>query len=206
MVSRKIIFALFFLPLAGFGQNIQYRMIHMLSPAVGQYMLHILPWRYDTSMTAEQIAKCIDTLPGHLFSAKMYNMLYKDDSTRLAVLADEGVYLLFHKRYSIYIYWKNGNKKSFTFVNKHFYKYRELTYYENDAPRTFGRYKKGVKCGRWVYFNTQGLKVKVEKYAHDGTLKKTKTFDPPKKTLRTTFNPRHLGGTPYKISPLPTQK
>ncbi len=207
MLRKKIFALLFLLPVAGFGQNIEYKMIQMRSPAVGQYMLHILPQRYDTAIPDREIAKCIDTLPGHLFGAKMYNLLYREDTAKLAVKAEEGVYL-FHRRYTIEVYWKNGNKKRIAFVNKHFRKYREWNYYDNDAPRAFGRYGK-IKCdsatnctkkkGRWVYFDTQGKKVKVERYSRNGTLKKTKTFNPPKKTLRTAFNPRHLGGTPYII-------
>ncbi len=198
MPLRKIAFILFLLPATGNCQIIRYRMIHMQRPAVGQYMLHILPWYYDSTKKDEQIARCLDTLPGHLFSAKMYNMLYRDDTTKLAVKADEGVYL-FHKRYTINIYWKNGNKKSVSFVNRHFVKYLEHSFYDNDAPMAFGRYRKGNKKGRWVYYNTQGKKVKVERYSRSGTLKKSKTFDPPIKTLRTVFNPRHLSGTPYII-------
>jgi len=171
----------------------------MQSPAIGRYMLHILPWGYDSTMTAESLAKCADTLPGHFLDAKMYNLLYKNDTTKLAVKIDEAVYL-FHKKITVYVYWKNGNKKSYTLLNKHCEKYWEFDFHENDAPAACGRYKKGHKKGRWVYFNTQGLKVKVERYAHDGTLKKTKNFDPPKKTLRTTFNVRHLSGTPYIIA------
>lgn len=192
--------ALFFIFFSGLclGQNIKYKMLRMKSPAVGQYMLHILPWGYDSTVTPEQIARCVDTLPGHMFNAKMFNMLYKDDSTRLGVKAEEGTYF-FHTKITVYLYWKNGNKKSVTKLNKHGVMYRQFNYYENDAPASCGKYKKGHKAGKWKYFNTQGLKVKTEKYAKDGTVKKTKTYDPPKNCWKTKFNPRHLGGTPYII-------
>jgi len=192
--------ALLFLFFSGLcaGQNVKYKMIYMQSPAVGRYMLHILPWGYDSAVTAEQIARCIDTMQGHLFNAKMYNLLYKDDSAKLAVKAEEGTYF-FHTKYTITLYWKNGDKKSIILLNKHCVKYHEFSYYENDAPRACGKYKKGHKVHRWVYFNTQGLKVKVERYAQDGSVKKTRTFNPPKKCWKTTFNPRHPGGTPYII-------
>lgn len=198
MLSTRTVLIFLLLPIAGLCQNIRYCMIHMKSPAVGQYMLHILPWKYDTTVTDENLARCTDTLPGHLFSAKMYNMLYSDDSTKLAIRIDEGVYP-FHKRYTIYKYWKNGNKQSISYVNSRFAKYLEHSFYENDAPQAFGRFRKGHKKGRWVYFNTQGKKVKVERYSSDGTLKKTKSFEPAKKTCRTIFNPRHPSGTPYII-------
>jgi hypothetical protein len=153
------------------AQHIRNKMIYMQSPAIGRYMLHILPWTYDSTITLEQMAACVDTLAGHPFAAKMYNMLYKDDSTKLAAKIEEGYYP-FHIKYTVNIYWKNGNKHHLVLLNRHHEKYWEFDYNVNDAPAACGRYKHGHKKGRWVYFNTQGLKVKVEKYAGDGTLKK----------------------------------
>lgn len=199
MFRRNIVCLFVLVSTLSVGQNIRYKMIHMQSPAVGRYMMHILPMGYDSTMTAEQIARCVDSLPGHLFNAKMYNILYKDDSTKQAVKVNEGSYF-FHKRITEVLFWKNGNKKTVTYVNRHYQKYWEFSYYDNDAPRQCGHYKNGNKKGRWVYFNTQGRKVKVEKHAKDGTLKKTKTFDPPKKCWKTIFNPKYPGGAPYIIT------
>jgi len=199
MFKKKVSLLLIFFAGYSHAQTVKYKMIYMQSPSVGRYMLHILPWGYDSTVTPEQIATCIDTLPGHLFSAKLYNLVYKNDTTKLAVKAEEGVYL-FHKKYTVTAYWKNGNKLSMVELNKHHQKYWQFNYYMNDAPASCGKYRKGHKKGRWVYFNTQGLKVKVEKYAKDGTLKKTKNIDPPKKTFRTIFNPRHPAGAPYMIN------
>src|SRR5581483_6942108 len=153
------------------AQQIKEKMLHMQSPAVGRYMLHILPWGYDSTVTEEQIAACLDTLPGHLFAAKMYNLLYKDDSTRMAVRANEGIYF-FHKRYTINVYWKSGNRKIYALVGRHHKKYWQFNYHENDVPESCGKYRNGHKKGKWNYFNTDGKKIKVEKYAKDGTVKK----------------------------------
>jgi len=199
MIKKNIVLVLVLFAGLCQAQKVKYKMIYMQSPAIGRYMLHILPWGYDTTITPEQIAKCVDTLPGHFLSAKMYNLVYKDDTTKLAAKIEEAVYV-FHKKITLVIYWKNGNKMHYILLNKHHEKYWEFSYHDNDAPAECGKYKKGHKKGRWVYFNTQGLKIRVEKYAKDGTLKKTKNFDPPKKTGRTIFNPRHLGGTPYIIA------
>jgi hypothetical protein len=199
MFRKNVSLFLILFPGLCIGQHIKYKMIHMQSPAVGKYMLHILPWGYDSNTTDEQMARCVDTLPGHPLAAKMYNILYKDDTTRLAVKIEEGLYLFSKKRYTIEVYWKNGNKKYISLVTKRFKKYHQFVYHENDAPAACGCFKNGHKVGRWVYFNTQGLKVKVEHYAKDGTVKSSKTIDPPKKTLRTIFNTRHLAGTPYII-------
>lgn len=199
MIRRNIVFLIILFPFLCGAQAIRHKMITMKSPGIGRYMLHILPWGYDTMVTPEQIAKCVDTLQGHMFNSKMYNLLYKDDSTKLAVKAEEGSYF-FHRKFTITIYLKNGNKQAVVLLNRHCEKYHEFSYYANDAPASCGHYKHGHKTRRWVYFNTQGKKVKVEKYAKDGTLKKTKTFDPAKKTLRTIFNTRHPEGTPYVIN------
>lgn len=199
MVKKNIVCGLFFLFAALCnGQNIKVKVLQMQSPAVGRYKLHILPFGYDSTVTEARIAACVDTLPGHLFGAKMYNMVYANDSTRLAVRIDAGNYF-FHKKFTITMYWRNGNKKEIALLNRHYIKYKEFSYYQNDAPAAHGKYKHGHKKHRWVYFNSRGLKVKVEKYAGDGTVKKTKTFDPPKKTLRTIFNPAHPSGSPYTI-------
>lgn len=197
---RKNIVCLFVL-IAGIcnAQQIKEKMMYLQSPSVGRLPLHILPWGYDSTVTEEQIAACLDTLPGHLLAAKMYNLLYKDDSTRLAVKANEGIYF-FHKRFTIRLYWKNGNRKILAYAGRHHNKYRQYNYHENDAPESCGKYKKGHKVGKWKYFNSDCKKIKVEKYAKDGTIKKTKTFDPPKKTLKAIFNPRHPKGTPYIIN------
>jgi len=199
MGKKNIVCTLLFL-FAGvcYGQNIKVKVLQMQSPSIGRYQLHILPMAYDSTVTEAQIAACIDSLPGHLFGAKMYNMLYAGDSTRLAVRIEAGNYF-FHKKFTVTIYWKNGNKKEVAILNRHYLKYKEIDYYQNDAPAAHGKYGHGHKKRRWVYFNTRGLKVKVEKYARDGTVKKSKTIDPPKKTLRTIFNPPHSSGTPYVI-------
>jgi hypothetical protein len=174
-------------------------MIHMQSPAIGQYRLNIINVGYDTSMPDTRLVQCVDTMPGHLFHAKAYNFLYKDDTNHLAVTLNEGTYL-FHRRYTMTVFWKNGNKMHCALFNKHLEKYWHFDFYANDAPKECGKYKHGKRKGRWVYFNTMGLKVKVEHYAHDGTLKRTKTFKMPKNCWKSTFNPRHPGGMPYIIT------
>lgn len=198
MFRKNIVCLFLFLSTICSGQNVKHKMIHMQSPAVGRYILYILPLGYDSTVTDEQIAKCVDTMPGHLFNAKMYNLLYKDDSTRLGAKINEGTYF-FRKRFTVITYWKNGNKKNVAMLNKHCAKYHDFSYYDNDAPKECGSYRKGHKTGKWKYFNIQGRKVKVEKYAKDGTVKKTKTFDPPKKCWKTIFNPKRPNGTPYII-------
>jgi hypothetical protein len=198
MFRKNIVWLFILVTTLSVGQNIRHKMMHMQSPSVGRYKMNILPWAYDSTVSASQIARCVDSLPGHAFNSKMYNILYKDDSTKQAVKVNEGSYL-FHKRITEIIFWKNGNKKSVAYVNKHYEKYWEFSYYENDAPCALGQYKKGHKVGKWKYFNTRGLKVKVEKYAKDGTVEKTKIFDPPKKCLKTMFNSAHPGGSPYII-------
>jgi|GEM_PF-1155719 len=199
MVKKNIVCTLLFL-YSGlcFGQQVKVKVLQMQSPSVGRYKLHILPITYDSTMTEAKMVACVDTMPGHLFGAKMYNVLYANDSTRLAVRIDAGNYL-FHKKFTVTIYWKNGNRKEIALLNRHYMKYKEFDYYQNDAPAAHGRYKHGNKKHRWVYFNSRGLKDKVEKYAHDGTVKKSKTYDPPTKTIRTLLNPIHSSGTPYTI-------
>jgi hypothetical protein len=199
MVKKNIVCILLFL-YSGlcFGQEIKVKVLEMKSPAIGRYKLHILPLTFDSTVTEAKMVACVDSMPGHLFGAKMYDIMYSDDSTRLAARIDAGRYF-FHKKFTLTLYWKNGNKRELALLNRHYRIYKEWSYYQNAALAAHGRYKHGHKKHRWVYFNSRGLKIKAEKYAHDGTVKKTKTIDPPKKTLRTIFNPLEPSGAPYII-------
>jgi hypothetical protein len=173
-------------------------MMHMLSPATGRYKMNIIHWTYDSTISDERITQTLDSLPGYLFNAKMYNILYSDDTTRQAVKVNEGTYF-FHVRFTVVTFYKNGSKKNVAYVNKHHEKYWEFSYNDNETPEECGHFKNGHKSGKWKYFNTDGKKVKVEKYASDGTVKSTKTYNPPKKCLKTIFNPKHPLGAPYII-------
>jgi hypothetical protein len=198
MIKKNIVLA--FILIAGFcnAQPIRVKMIHMLRPAVGRFKLYIMPYAYDSTISEEQIGAVIDSLPGHLFAARMYNMLYMGDSNLLAVTANEGIYF-FHKRFTITVFWKTGNKKEVAYLGRHHHKYWQYNYNENATPASCGHYKNGHKVKKWKYYNTDGRKIKVEKYAKDGTLKTSKTLDKPKKTLRTIFNPKHPAGVHYLI-------
>lgn len=178
--------------------QVKYKMLVGDKYNLGQFRLNIIPITYDSTVSDEKMLKCVDSLPGGLFSAKTYHVLYKDDSTRLAIQINEGVYL-FHKRFTIIEYWKNGITKRITYYNKHFKRYWAFAFYSDASPMDKGKYNGGKKKGRWIYFNTDGKKVKMEKYAPDGTLKKSRDYNPPEKTLTTIFNPKHPHGLPYTI-------
>jgi hypothetical protein len=179
----------------------------------GQFKLNIIPIKYDSTVTDRTILKCIDTLPGGLFHSKMYNVLYKDDSTKMAIQVTEGAYL-FHTRYTVTEYWKNGNIKRITYYNKDLLKYWDFSYYADASPKEKGRYYAIItkerrrnsyaylfngKKGTWHYFNADGNLVKKEIYDSEGKVKKTKDINPPRRTLTTIFNPKHPKGQPYVI-------
>lgn len=178
----------------------------------GQYELRIIPLKYDTTLWDVFILDCIDSLPGGLFHSKMYNLLYADDSTKLAIQVNEGTYL-FHTRYEVVEYYKNGNVKRRTYYNKEEMKYWSFNYYPDGAPESKGRYKYFIsgeknrstyaafyptKNGKWLYFNADGKLIRKEKYS-GGTLKSSKDYNLPKRTFATTSNPRHPKGRPYVI-------
>jgi antitoxin component YwqK of YwqJK toxin-antitoxin module len=176
----------------------------------GQYELNIIHLKYDTTVSDRSILLCIDSLPGGLFHSKMYNLLYADDSTKLAIQVNEGNYL-FHTRYEVVEYYKNGNVKRRTHYSKHLKRYWEFNYYTDASPKSKGKYKTFIirdhfsteaipdnKNGKWMYFNTDGKLIRKEKYS-GGTLKSSKDYNPPKRTFATTSNPRHPKGRPYVI-------
>jgi hypothetical protein len=164
----------------------------------GQYQLNIIPITYDSTVTDLKILQCVDSLPSGLFHSKFYNVLFTGDSTHLAIQITEGTYL-FHTRYTITEFYKNGNKKRDTYYTKHLKKYWTFNYYADASPMYTGKYKGEIKKGKWNYYNRDGNLVKVEKYSHDGTLIYTKEYNPAKHTLTTTLNPKHPKGQPYVI-------
>ncbi len=176
---------------------------------MGQYKLNIIPIKYDSTVSDITILKCIDSLPGGYFHSKMYNLLYADDSTRMAIQVNEGTYL-FHTRFEVVEYYKNGAIKRRTYYNKHEMKYWEFSLYADASPKEKGKYRThfpeeprlkyhSLKKGKWQYFNADGNLVKKEWYAKDGTVKRTKEYNPPKRSFTTIMNPKKPKGKPYVI-------
>lgn len=196
------------------GGQIKHKMF-VGSNNTGQYRISILPFGYDSTVSDIRILQCIDSLPGRAFHSKMYNLIYKDDSTRMAIQVNEGAYL-FHVRYEVVEYYKNGAVKRRTYYNKHLKKYWEFDWYEDASAKAKGSYKtitgymnvsyrdthlthSVVKKDRWQYFNADGNLIKREWYATDGTVKKSKDYNPAKRTFITIMNPKHPKGMPYII-------
>jgi len=172
----------------------------------GQYKLNIIPVKYDTTVSDLKILRCIDSLPGGAFHSKMYNLLYADDSGKLAVQVNEGTYL-FKTRYEVVVYYKNGNIKRRTYYTKHLKRYWEFDYYEDASPKATGHYRlhdadwsrKNTKTGKWTYYDTDGNLVRKEIYSKYSDLKSSSDYNPPKHTTTTTMNPKHPKGLPYVI-------
>jgi antitoxin component YwqK of YwqJK toxin-antitoxin module len=123
--------------------------------------------------------------------------MYKDDSTRLAVMANE--HGPFVGKFTITEYWKNGNIKRVAIYKRHSRHYWCYNYYSNEILSSRGKYRNNKKIGRWVYVNTNKRKIRVEHYASDGTLKKTKNIKPPRGTLSTFFMVARPEGSPYIV-------
>jgi hypothetical protein len=193
--------AFFIIPLILLAANVcgQYKEKWLIkqSPSFGKYELKIIPIPYDSTVTDSAVINCIDTLPSYLFGVRTYNLLYKDDTTRLAITANE--HGMFRKKFFITLYWKNGNMKRMAVYKRHSKHYYCYTYYENEILASRGRYRDNHKIGRWVYLNSGKKKIRVDHYASDGTLKKTKKFKPPAGTLSTFFMAAHPIGRPYVI-------
>lgn len=197
-MSRRIylFITLTFLAVVVSGQY-KVKMLVYQSPGYGQYRLKIIPIPYDSAVTDSNIINCIDTLPSYLFGARTYDLMYKDDSTKLAIIANE--YGIFRKKFIITEYWKNGNMKREAVYKRHSRHYVCSNYYTNEILASRGKYRNNKKMGRWIYINTGKKKIRVEKYSSDGTLKKTKNFKPPHGTFATFFTAAHPEGRPYIV-------
>src|SRR6185312_17469990 len=99
--------------------KIKHKMLVGTRGGFGQYALHILPIAYDSTVSDITMLKYSDSVETHPFGARQYNLLYKGDSTKMAVQVNAGIYM-FHKRYTITEYYKNGNKKCVIYYNKHY--------------------------------------------------------------------------------------
>ena len=197
MLRKFCLFVIIFFAAGSLSGQYKLKMFVSLPPAYGQYKVKIIPLLYDNSVTDSNIIRYIDTLPSYFFGVKMYLLLYKDDTTRLAIMINE--HGLFCKKKFITQYWKNGNIKRFTIYRRYSSYYSCSNYYENAILSSKGKYRNNKKIGRWVYVNTAKKKIRVEHYTLAGVLKKTRTFNPPRGTLATFFMVPLPEGRPYVI-------
>jgi len=193
---RFLIISFFLIGLAASGQY-KVKMLVKQSPGYGQYKLKIIPIPYDSTVTDSSIIQCIDTLPSYLFGVRTYNLMYKDDSMRLAIMVNE--HGMFRKKVFITEYWKNGNIKREAIYKRHSRHYLCYNYYANEILASQGKYRKNKKIGKWVYINTGKKKIRVEHYAADGTLKRTRNFKPPHSTFAAIFMVAKPEGSPYIV-------
>lgn len=191
-----VIIPLILMVTALFGQY-RVKMLVKQSPGFGEYRLKILPIAYDSTITDSSIINCIDTLPSYLLGVRTYDLMYKDDSTRLAIMANE--HGMFRKKFYITGYWKNGNMKRLAIYKRRSKSYLCYTYYFNEILASKGKYRNKKKVGRWIYTNTGKKKIRVEHYTSDGTLKKTKSFKPARGTFATFFTVPYPEGKPYLV-------
>jgi hypothetical protein len=185
--------------LAASGQYKE-KMLIQLPPGFGQFRLKIIPIPFDSIVRDSSILNCVDTLPSYLFGARTYELMYKDDSMKLAVRADE--YGMFRKKTIITQFWKNGNMQRVAVYKRHSKHYLCYNYYANEILASRGKYKNNKKIGRWIYVNTGKRKTRVEHYSSDGKLKSTKNFKPPHGTAATFFMVPHPDGQPYIVRAL----
>ena len=197
MLRRTFLSVSLSLLVAAVSGQYKVKMLIKQAPAFGKYELKIIPLAYDSTVSDSSIINCIDTLPSYLFGVRTYNLMYKDDSTRLAISANE--HGMFRRKFYITEYWKNGNMKRLAVYKRHSRHYLCYNYYLNEILSSRGKYRNNKKIGRWIYVNTGKKKIRVEHYASDGTLKKTKKFKPPRGTFATFFTAAHPQGSPYIV-------
>ncbi len=197
MLQKIFSFILLILVASSSSGQYKEKMLVMQSPGFGQYWLKIIPIGYDSTVSDSNIINCIDTLPSYLFGVRTYNLMFADDSNKLAIMANE--HGLLRKKFYITEYWKNGNRKRETVYKRHSHHFSCSNFYSNEILASRGNYRNKKKTGRWVYFNTNKKKIRVEFYANDGTLKKARNFKPPRTSLRTMFEVEKPEGQPYMI-------
>src|ERR1017187_4916109 len=117
MLRRNIFIITLSLLTASVCAQYKVKMFHYEPPAFGKFRLKIIPIAYDSTVTDSSIINCIDTLPSYLFGARTYHLMYKNDSNKLAVAANE--HGMFRRKFYITEYWKNGNMKRLAVYKRH---------------------------------------------------------------------------------------
>ncbi len=71
---------------------------------------------------------------------------------------------------------ENGNYAEFRGYKKGKLHNAYYAYYPNGYIKEMGQYKNGIKRAKWIYFNENGVAVKIEKFNKKGEVTKTKSF------------------------------
>jgi hypothetical protein len=179
--------------------QVKYKMVEEQYPGFGQYRITVVPLTYDSTVSDQKVLAWSDSLDRKLFGIVEYHLLYTGDSTKFAIKVNRGLYFFVHVRFTMTEYWKNGNKKSVTYFSRRLKRYWTMTFHSNGTPASKGRFNGDKKKGKWVYYDTNGRKIRKERYNWDGMLKSGKDFNPSKNSFTTIFNPKHLQGAPYII-------
>ena len=146
MLQRTFLFILLTLSADFATGQYKVKMLTRQSPGFGQYRLKIIHLAYDSTVSDSSIINCIDTLPTYLFGVATYNLMFKDDTLKLAIMANE--HGIFRRKFYITEYWKNGNIKRESVYKRHSKHSKYSYYYASEVLASRGKFSNGKKIGR----------------------------------------------------------
>jgi hypothetical protein len=128
------------------------------------YVLNFLHFRGDTIRDTVLIQIVI----GLHSDNDNYCILYKDDTTKIAVAITR---LKSNDGYIITTFRAQGNIRRVSRYNENLLPNGKWVQYYNDrSVKTEGEYKNGKKIGKWKYYDDSGRKTLTESYLEDGSV------------------------------------
>lgn len=124
---------------------------------------YVLNFRHSVSDSVEDTILIDDVISLHSNSCN-YCILYKDDSTRIAV---EITKLKSQKGYTITVYRIKGSIKRISGYDVNLLRSGKwVEYNTNRSIKVMGKYKNGKKIKRWQYYDLDGNKTLTENYVN----------------------------------------
>jgi len=97
-----------------------------------------------------------------------YCILYKDDTTKIAVAVTR---LKSDNGFIITTFRIQGSIRRISCYNENLLPTGKwVIYYNNESIKAEGEYKNGKKIGKWKYYDDSGRKTLTESYLEDGTV------------------------------------
>lgn len=128
------------------------------------YVLNFLHFRGDTIKDTLLIQVVI----GLHSDNDNYCILYKDDTTKIAVAITR---LKSHDGYVITVFRVQGNIRRVSRYDENLLPTGKWVQYYNDkSVKSEGEYKNGKKIGKWKYFDDSGRRTLTEIYQEDGSV------------------------------------
>jgi hypothetical protein len=194
-----VLLFLFSFPFVSLSQKAEMKTLKAIG-TLRTYKVCVLPATLaDDSL--ETLMKTVDTthtrdLPGY----QVYVVPQNTNPAKPAIIIYKNLVIgTSNWKFMIQQLYPNGNiERSYTYDKKMRLHPLVTEQYDNQRMKSVKHYSNGRPIKRWKYFDAEGRKLKVEIYRH-GSLKRTKIFPHPRRSLRVMFSFRNKRGIEWVI-------